>query len=278
MDWLSTLKKDGICQINCPINENTLKKWNELLDPYFSQKNHEERSYATLEDLHQMGIFEEFFSTEMRAIINKVMPDPTLISFHASEIKGKNNKHSVFGEIFNGWHRDIADLPGLKPHDPNFVSLYIYLSYVKPGDGEFEIIQRSFTGPTMDGDHSLKMIGPKGTTFLWNRALLHRTAPNLSPGRRRVLKISFQHNYLQNDQIESESFKKIRSSVTDPFLKFLLGEKHVNSPSAHRAPFEGFHAPSNISLYTNARVKIALTEFIRGLWWFVRREKRPFGP
>ncbi|MFA6236630.1 MAG: hypothetical protein WC635_04810 [Bacteriovorax sp.] len=278
LDWLDILRKDGISQIECPFSEDTLNKWNQLLDPHFKSLKDQERSYATIVDLHKMGILEQFFSDELRSIIQNIMPDPTLISFHAYEIKGMNQKNHVFGDALNGWHRDIANLPGLKVNDLNFVSLFIYLSGVKEGDGEFEIIQRSFDGPALDGDRSLKILGPTGTTFLWNRTLLHRACPNLSPQRRRVLKISFQHNYLQNEYINSDAYLKTRELVRDPYLKFLLGEKHQISPYGHSAPHSTDLISKAVPLFSNSQVKLRLTEFIKGLWWFVRRNKRPFGP
>ncbi len=278
LPWFDVLLKDGISQIECPFSMDTIEKWNKMLDPHFLKLQSEDRSYATLQDLYKLGIFEEFFSTSMRALIQQVMPDPVLICFHAYEIKGSSDTNHVFGEAMNGWHRDIAELPGMKTSDPNYISLFIYLTDVKRGDGEFEIIPQSFTGPAMNGDKSLKMLGERGTTFLWNRTLLHRASPNTSVGRRRVLKISFQHNYLQNGHLETASFKDVRESLTDPYLKFLLGSHHYDSPMAHSAQFSGSTLIKFIPRLANAQVHIRFLEFIRGIWWFVRRNKRPFGP
>ncbi len=276
--WQQVLKDEGITKIECPFSLETIKKWNQILDPHFKKIDFEDRSYATIEDLFDLGIFQDFFSQEMRMILRDIMPDPTILCLHAYEIKGQNDKNHIFSEAFDGWHRDIAELPGLQVNAPNFISLFIYLSEVNAGDGEFEIIKRSFTGPAINGEKSLKVIGQAGTTFIWNRALLHRATPNTSPTRRRVLKLSIQHNYFQNEHIHSPEFIRIRNLVKDPYLRFITGEKHATSPVAHQAPVTGHSLMKVIPLISNSQINIRFTEFLKGLWWFMRKNKRPFGP
>ena len=74
-------------------------------------------------------------------------------------------KPHVFSDTFNGWHRDVNELPGLVVNDLNFISMFINLSNVHEESGAFEVIPESFTCQLEDGMDSFKAIGEAGSTF-----------------------------------------------------------------------------------------------------------------
>jgi hypothetical protein len=282
IEFMSSLKAEGLINFGDFFGHEIIKKWNSLLDPLFAQSNSEEKSYVKIDELHSLGIFDEFFNSDMRSMMNSIMPDPVLLCFHVYET-GHSEKPHVFSESFDGWHRDVNDLPGLNCEDPNFVSIFVHLSDVEFDGGAFETIPGSFKGPIKDRGNSVRVTGSAGTTYIWNRCLLHKANPNQSQKRRRMLKISFQHNYLQNEHITSKPFQDLLAKIQkqgkgDQFIEFILGGEHRFSPRACTIdPYQDFKG-SYTPFDSNSSVKIGFFNFFKGVLFYMRKARKMFGP
>ncbi len=280
--FITKLKSEGLINFGQFFSKETVKRWNDLLDPLFAGGSDEEKSYVKIDKLHSLGIFNEFFNPAMRSMMNSIMPDPVLLCFHVYET-GHSEKPHVFSESFDGWHRDVNDLPGLSCQDPNFISIFVHLTDVEYEGGAFETIPGSFEGPLASEQESVRVTGEAGTTYIWNRCLLHKANPNKSQRKRRMLKISFQHNYLQNEHIISKPFEDLLSVVKasdnkDAFLEFILGSEHRFSPRACTIdPYQDFTG-SYTPFKANSSVKIGLFNFVKGVLFYMRKARKMFGP
>jgi hypothetical protein len=276
------LRRLGVVNLGYFFPEDIINKWNKLLDPIFEKRKSSEKSYVKINELYELGIFEDFFDTKMRSTMNKIMPDPVLLCFHVYET-GHGEKPHVFGDSFNGWHRDVNDLPGMNCEDPNYISIFVHLSDVEFNGGAFETIPGSFKGPIRPSQESVRVVGKAGTTYIWNRCLLHKANPNQTQKRRRMLKISFQHNYLQNEHLVSEPFKSLLAKVSqggnrDEFLNFVLGSEHRFSPRACTInPYQDFKS-SYTPFESNSSVKISIFNFVKGALYYMRKARKMFGP
>ena len=279
--WLEELKDTGVVHVDNVVSADTLKKWNVKLYQHFSKLAHESRSYATIEDRWEMGIFQELFNSSMCSLISSIMVDPVLLCCHIYETERSEKSH-VFSDSFNGWHRDVNELPGLNSKDLNYVSLFIHLSDVESNSGAFEIVPGSFIGPLQESMSATQVTGPIGTTYFWNRTLFHRASPNRSDVRRRMLKISFQHNHLQNEHIASQPFKRVYEKLSkvseDSFLRFMMGEKHTLSPLAVVPDAFSNYDVSFSPFEKNSKVKVGIFNWIKGVWWYLKRGRKMFGP
>ena len=191
---------------------------------------HEYRSEVSIKTLYELGIFEEFFNPAMRSLIRSIMPDANLLTFQCYENAGGQTLYSTKDHNIE-WHRDVESLVNLQNDDPNYLSIFIYLSKVTETSGAFEIRPVTPTVPLNNSDTSIRVVGKIGTSFIWNRMYYHRQAINESPERRRIFKLSIQHNYLGNDCILSDTFKEIlaRINPNDSFVRYLLGEWYLFS-------------------------------------------------
>ena len=280
-DLTTELRDRGVAGLPCPYDLETLKRWNELLDAEFAKADDTNRNYVRIDQLFELGIFNEIFNDRLREVFLSIMPDPVLLCCHVYETLPSDKPH-VFGDSFNGWHRDVNVLPGLETNAPNFVTLFVNLSEVTEQSGAFEVAPGSFTGLGVDGMESIKLVGEVGTTCVWNRTLLHRASPNQSNSNRRILKISIQHNYLQNKHIFSDGFVKVLEGVRkqeDELLTYMLGGKHAVSP---RAPSIHNAATMSVKDYlpmnSNSKIALGLVTLLRGINIYVRRGKLLFGP
>ena len=82
------------------------------------------------------------------------------------------------------------------------MSVFLYLTDVGPENGPFELLPRDPELGFAPGLPCISVTGPAGFAFAWNRSFYHRAAPNRSPRRRRVLKLSVQPRRLPNDRID----------------------------------------------------------------------------
>jgi Phytanoyl-CoA dioxygenase (PhyH) len=223
--WRDVLGIDGVVKIRSPFSAGTLDRWNRALDPLFRQRQGEVRSYVRADELDRLGILDEFFQPKIRGLIVEAIPDAVLFHCHAYEITPGRARSHFRGWERRGWHRD---LPASHPdrHAPDFLSLFLYLSDVDTPQAPFEVVRGSFDeGPRAERP-CIRITGPRGTFFVWNRALLHRAAPNRGPGRRRILKLSIQHNRGPNPSVESAPFRRVRERAgEDPFLRQLFGSR-----------------------------------------------------
>jgi hypothetical protein len=224
-------RDEGICRVSGMFSNETIRRWNERLDRYFLPARSNVRAEIDVAELFELAIVDEFLTPAMRALIREIMPDAVLYHFHVYEIEAHQNKPHILSERFDGWHTDIRPLPGLDMREPHYVSIFVYLTDVSMDDGAFEISRLSSQDGLTDGASSIRVTGPAGTTFAWNRSFYHRASPNRGPIRRRLLKISIQHNYLENDALSAASFRSIFDRVAgkDEYLEFLLGKYHQAS-------------------------------------------------
>lgn len=237
---LTTLSSQGISFFACPYTPETLKRWNALLDPLFKAQGDIFRSYVSTAKLFELGIVDEFFNTSMRSLIRSAIPDAVLATLDCYESQGGQSEGEVY-DSNSEWHLDIQSMPGLDPLAFNYLSIFINLSDVNEDSGAFEIRPLSPKILFRDGDVTMKATGNIGTSYIWNRSFYHRASMNRSKIRRRILKISIQHNYLENSVVILPEFRQTLEKIDkeDLFLRFLFGEKYQNThlgPSLPEVP------------------------------------------
>lgn len=256
------LKNKGILALQCQYSQRTLNKWNQLLDPLFAERVNEERAYVRINELHSLGIFEEIFPASMRNFIYQVMPDAVLYHCHAYEIAAQQDRPHVNDNEIDGWHQDQDTLGKLDPTEPHYLSFLIYLSDVSTENrGPFEFLPRSPKLRFKNGLDAIKVIGNVGTTIVFNRSFYHRASPNLSSVRRRVLKLSIQHNFLPNKWLLREAFVEVAKSAVvqaDEFLAYMLGKYYQKSPEKQLLPKPSFlELPSMIPTILNFKTQVS---------------------
>lgn len=228
------LEKYGIIKVECPYSQETLNRWNKLLDPLFENQVNtgESRNYVKLDQLYSLGIFEEFFNPSMKNLIRYIMPDAVLYHFHSYETLGQNQLSHTADFLGDGWHQDGDALGILNPVAPHYLTVFIYLSDVlNPDNGPFEFLPEPPTSTLKfkNGLNSVQVLGKIGTTFIFNRSFYHRAVPNRSSVKRRILKASIQPYYLNNPFIIDEPFTRVRQALAhknDQFLDFILLGKY----------------------------------------------------
>jgi hypothetical protein len=149
---------------------------------------------------------------------------------------------------------------------PHYVSIFVYLTDVDLVDGPFEITSKTGKPVQLGKDPSVKVIGNSGTVVVWNRSFLHRASPNLGAKRRRIIKVSIQNNYLQNQVLTSGYFDNLLKDFAgrNKFISYLLGAEHLNShygkslPAVEEVP--GVHS----HIAHNATVMISLKQILLG--------------
>jgi hypothetical protein len=152
-----------------------------------------------------------------------VLDDPVLYHFHVYEIAGRSDKSHIFSDELDGWHRDPDSVR--EPGDATHVSLFVYLSDVGAESGPFQFLPADPAGRFANGIPSVSQTGPAGTTFLWNRTFFHRAAPNRSPTRRRLLKISVQNNRFPSRHLAADHFAPAVAArrYASPWHQMLFG-------------------------------------------------------
>lgn len=269
---LKTLRTKGIINFDCPFDAATLARWNKLVDPLFEKEGDKLRSFILIEDLINAGIFKEFWNDQMRSFVRSLMPDAVIETFEISEVSTHQKEADNYG-INNEWHRDIQDLPGLSLDEPYYVAIFIYLTDVGPESGGFEIRPIPPSIPPHDGDPVINVQGPKGTTFIWNRGYYHRASMNPSGVRRRIIKVSLQHNYLDSVIVSGDLYKALREKVSgDGFLEFLLGSKHISTHTGYLLPeVTGQGLEIKDSLSSNKKLHGGIWQFYRRVRFLLKR-------
>jgi hypothetical protein len=239
---ITGLREQGIVMLESPFSQETLKHWNELLDPLFKAQGDILRSYVSPTELCELGIWDEFWTPRVRSLVRSFMPDAVIETFDCYENKGNQSEEDMYDEVNSEWHRDIPPLPGVDSKEPMYCSIFIYLSDVKNGSGGFEIRTKDPDLALVPNEAALNVQGDIGTTFLWNRSFYHRSSMNSTNKRRRVLKLSVQHNYLENSSLASKLFSTVKVHVQgDPYLEFLLGAEHVSTHNGYLLPEVEMH-------------------------------------
>lgn len=231
VDFKELLNDVGFCRIDAGYSPAMIEKWNELLDELFALQTNEKRSYVLPTELFKLGILQEVLNDEIKGLLGQIIPNAIFYHCHAYEIGAHQQRSHLYPKT-NGWHRDEECIPAYNPSEPTEISMFIYLTDVALENGPFEIRTGSPFKPVLTGEPTIQVLGSKGTTFLFNRALYHRACPNLSPIRRRVLKFSFQPLTLRNKQICLPEFQDCQNLVQGhPFFEFLFGQ-HYGQTSA----------------------------------------------
>ncbi|MBL7856251.1 MAG: phytanoyl-CoA dioxygenase family protein [Cyclobacteriaceae bacterium] len=259
------LKKSGLIFLEDPYGVDIIERWNLLLDPLFNQRDGK-RSYVNAKELLDLGILNDIFSPAFRNVLRAIMPDAVLYHCHVYEIDAHQTTSHIHQGSNLGWHRDEECMVKYEPDNYHFLSYFVYLTDVKEESGPFELAPFKPSQAAKRNMPTIKVLGKRGTAFIWNRAYRHRACPNTSDTRRRLLKLSFQHNSLTNDRIHLPEFKEVLNQVNnqDEYLAFLFGAKYPDNGSQHALPEE---KPSAIipmrSLVTNSMMDVTRVGLIK---------------
>jgi len=260
------LLKNGLINLSPPFDSNTIKKWNDLMNPLFEAQAATSRSYINASELLSMGILEEVFNPAMRSLLRTLMPDAVLYHCHAYEIKANQTSSHIHQGSNLGWHRDEECMAAFRKGTFHHLSLFIYLTDVGVENGPFEFAPQSPTKAAKSGMPTLKMLGKAGTTFYWNRAYRHRACPNVSNTRRRLLKLSVQNNDLPNDRINLPEFKEVLDKVNgkDPYLAHLFGAHYPENGVHHELPTMPTDTSIGILPFTpNANLEVSFMGLVK---------------
>jgi hypothetical protein len=224
------LQTDGILLTDDLFSREELRTFQSILDPLFERKVGEARAYAHPDELLDAGLWPLVFSEKMRSLLFSLMPDPVLYHCHVYEIAGGNPEPHIFGESLAGWHCDVDQQSA--SDGPTHISLFVYLTDVGPDSGAFEFVPHTGRQWLRPRAPFISAFGKAGHTFVWNREFFHRAAPNLSPVRRRLLKLSIQRNRYPSTHLANEHFQKVLRTITpgDAGMDILLGRYQSATP------------------------------------------------
>lgn len=265
-DIAQAFKANAVVRLDNVFDPATIAGWNSRLDAIYSTKVDRARPEVDVDELYDAGIIDEFFNPKMRKIIYDLMPNAVLYHFHSYEIEANQSKSHVLGNRLDGWHSDIGQLPWLDLREPHYASIFVYLSTVDENDGAFEIANTLSAPEFANEFESTKVTGVTGTTFVWNRAALHRASPNVGPIRRRILKISIQNSYLENAIVASGKFERFLKAYQDrdEFSYFLFGGKYEATHQGRNLPNPSGEPVRLSQFVTNSKVRVGKFEaFLR---------------
>ncbi|PXW99126.1 phytanoyl-CoA dioxygenase family protein [Mycolicibacterium moriokaense] len=221
------LSNDGIADLTGMWPTKAIEDWNRRLDPLLAKDD--PRSYVAADRLVATGIFGEVFTDRVRRLIAGVQPSALLYHFHCYEIASGQTKSHIHADKLGGWHQDDETLKYFTLKFPSYLSIFILLTAVGQDGGPFEF-QPGPPGRTVrPGGEVVQLVGPVGTAAIWNRSYFHRAAPNRSPVRRRILKLSFQPAGLPNDRICLDEFRSAFTQLDDPWLQAIVDERRVGT-------------------------------------------------
>jgi hypothetical protein len=249
----------GIMAIDDPFPPATIASWNAALDPLFDDSHQAHRAYIGADDLLRAGILTEIFTPGLFDLIGGLIPDAIVYHCHTYEIAARQVKSHINAKRLDGWHRDAETVRAYDPNVLTHLSLFVYLTDVNDEGGAFEFLPRHPRPPIRAGDECIRVTGPAGTAFVWNRSFYHRASPNRSSTRRRLLKLSIQPARLPNPRIGLPEFQAVRAAIagTDPNLAAFFG-----------APNQSTELPTR-ELKTNAVVRISRRDQL--LHYLIRR-------
>jgi hypothetical protein len=246
--WSECLTQAGIGGVDQAFTDETITRWNQRLDPFFSSQR-DNRSYVGVNALADIGLIEECINEPIRELISSVTTSPRIYHCHVYEIDDRMDRPHIHADHADGWHRDTETIRRFNPHRAQHVSLFVYLSDVDLDGGAFEFLPQvpSMTPPREAKAH--RVVGPPGTAFAWNRSYYHRASPNLSTTRRRVFKLSWQDADLPNDKIGGSDFRYAADRLAhDEFLSALFAMDASAALPACSAPRQPAGLPLNSSL------------------------------
>lgn len=264
------LLKSGIAELSQLYSAEQITQFNSVLGPFFDKKLEEKRSYAHADDLVDLKIWGEIFSSKMMDVLFTIMPDPVLYHAHAYEIAANATRSHIFSDSLSGWHRDpdSAYVDG----DATHVSIFIYLTNVGSQDGAFEFVPSCSPKKWLNGHAPfVSVTGVPGYSFAWQRSYYHRASPNAGPVRRRLLKLSIQRNSFPSAHLGNSSFQRVRAELPSGDLRtdLLLGRYQGKQAPQLAVPREPLAAPivpnSTLNLPSSDVVKAQLRDKARSL-------------
>lgn len=206
------LVEQGVCQLSPFYSNDVIRKWNAAVDLYLQPNTPHHRHYLRADELLQLGILDSLLSNTLVSCVSALMPNASLYHLHLYETPPANTPHIHGDNGLSGWHRDDDCLYAWEESHLHYFSLFIYLTNVGENDGAFEIAPRHAGQRLKSKEDCYRIIGAAGTTFMFNRTHWHRATANLSASNRRVIKLSFQNNYLYNDRIQLPEFDSLRQN------------------------------------------------------------------
>lgn len=221
---IQSLQTMGITLLPPLLDPVALVRWQSAMDCEFARLG-PERSYLDAAWMVTHGLLDEVFSHQLRRLVFELMPDAWVYHCHVYEIPGRQIRPHIHAERLSGWHRDDETIVRGGGRETQFISLFVYLTDVGDDAGAFEFLPRPPKLPFINRQSAVRITGPAGTSFWWNRTYFHRASPNRSPARRRVLKVSIQPRQLHNERLALPEFERAREHLigTDAFLESLFG-------------------------------------------------------
>ncbi|MCU1427323.1 MAG: hypothetical protein JWL83_1323 [Actinomycetia bacterium] len=216
----------GIVELVDVFTDDFVTSWNFALDVLFAATGEQARSYVGADVLAELGLLGSLFTPKVRAVLNAIYGAEPIVLYHCHvyEIEGGQRHPHIQRRQLDGWHRDIETLEHFRLDEPEYVSIFTYLTDVGDDGGPFEFVPQPPLRHPTTGSPCVTVVGPAGFTFAWNRSYFHRAAPNRSPERRRVLKLSVQPARLPHDRLDGVEFRRAREMTTgDSFVHGLFG-------------------------------------------------------
>ena len=226
----------GFVELGNIFSKEEIELINTKASLIIKNKFNKTKTEIIFEELIKSGIADIVLNNKnLRKIILEILPDPILFGFNIYEVDILQNRTHTSDNNIDGWHVDTPQLPFLDRSQPNFVSLMVYLTDVMSfEDGSFEVTSENNLSNLKHKLPSKKILGVKGTSFIWNNNYAHRASPNTGKIRRRVLKIGFQNNYIQNALYPKMQYAYKDLMKKDEFTDFIFGKFHHTSIKAHK--------------------------------------------
>lgn len=207
------LREFGFSQFPAMFSTDTIDDWNARINQAIKKQADSARHYLRADQLHEIGIVDELLNSEFVHLIHYMMPDAELYHLHCYDSPALASKPHIHGDNgLDGWHRDDDCLYAFEESQYHFFSYFIYLTDVEEKSGPFEVCALKANEPLVVGTPTRKMMGQRGSNFVFDRTNWHRATTNVSSHDRRVIKLSFQNRYLANDRIGSKEFAPLRRS------------------------------------------------------------------
>lgn len=236
MTLIENFKKYGFLELENIFSIDEINSINIKADPIIKDKFNKKKTEIILDELVKSGIADIVMTNKkLRRMVLEILPDPILFGFNIYEVDTMQKRTHTSDNSTDGWHVDTPVLPFLDRKQPNFISLMVYLTDVLDfQDGPFEVTSENTIENINHSLQSKKILGSKGTSFIWNNNYIHRASPNSGKIRRRVLKIGFQNNYLQSSLYPSMQNSYTNLLKKDEFTDFIFGKFHFTSIKAHK--------------------------------------------
>ena len=274
-NFMQIFLKNGFVELDNIFSEEEIENFNKKINPLIEKNFVKSKTDIEIEYLTKSGVTDDVLSNKhLRKLILEIMPDPVLYQLNVYEVDNYKESTHTNNNALGGWHSDLPNFRFLYKKNPHYFSIIIYLTDVlQDKDGPFEITDEFDINNINHNTRSIKILGKKGTSFIWNNNYIHRACPNSGAIRRRVLKIGFQNNYLQNSLYPRliNIYRDLKNK--DEFTDFIFGKFYMNSikgPNLHyllkdRSEFNKFKKSefnSKIELSMKTRINKLIKKII----------------